>query len=492
MRRSILSNAFFSLISDLASRLATALVLIAITRRLGESASGVFTLSTNYVLLLSALASWGLDQLLIRDVAQDRGLATKHFGHFLLFRLVLSPFLWLLLATSLLWVRPYQPLTNWFIAVAGATIVGNSLWNLGQALLIAYERVWPASLISVVGGVLLVTGGMIALSSGAGMMSLALMLVVTSLLQATAVCIVAGRSLQWHRFRLDGLFVRRQLAAGLPFVPILLFIALETQVGSILLSFFRSETAVGHYGMANVIVTALAMLSQAVRVGIFPVMARLRQTDPLEFVRLYERSWRTLAAGSLPAVILLVVLAEPIMRLLYGHASPEAVTTLQCLAPIVCFYFLNLPNSRLMILEQRQGVMARWYAISTAVHIVLALVLIPGYAAPAVGVARAISMAVLFVQSCAYVERRILASRPWRFVWRPALACGAMAFVVFVVTPAWSPFARAASGLAVYGLVLALLAALAGNRSTHEPPGKLLVTWKASVAHPTLENHREQ
>jgi O-antigen/teichoic acid export membrane protein len=145
-----------------------------------------------------------------------------------------------------------------------------------------------------------------------------------------------------------------------------------------------------------------------------------------------------------------------------------------------------------MILEQRQGVMARWYAISTAVHIVLALLLIPGYAAPAVGVARAVSMAVLLAQSCAYVERRLLASRPWRFVWRPALACGAMAFVVFVVTPAWSPFARAASGLAVYGLVLALLAALAGNRTMHEPPGELRVTWKASVAHPTLENHREQ
>lgn len=101
-------------------------------------------------------------------------------------------------------------------------------------------------------------------------------------------------------------------------------------------------------------------------------------------------------------------------------------------------------------------------------------------------------MGVLFLQSCAYVERRILASRPWRFVWRPAVACGVMAFVVFVVTPNWSPSVRAASGLVVYGLVLALLTALSRKRSTPEPPGELPVTWEINAAHPTLENDREQ
>jgi len=458
MLRSILSNAVYSLISDVASRLASALLLIALTRRLGESAAGVFTLSTNYVLLLSAVAYWGLDQLLIRDVAQDRGLATKHFTHFYLIRLALSPILWLVLAASILGMHPYQPETNWFIALAGGTIVGSSIANLGQSLLIAYERVWPASLVSIATGVLLVAGGLVILPSSANMQAIALLLVLSSLLQAAILSGTVLPLLDLKGFRFDAGFCRRELGSGFPFVPISVFIALEGQVGSILLSFFHSEAVVGYYGMANVIITSLALLSQAVRVGIFPAMARMWQEDRAVFVRLYERSWRTLSMTSLPAIVLVILLSDLVLRLIYGRVPDEAVTTLQILAPTLLFYFLNIPNARLMILDRRQGILARLMAVSTAVNVILALLLIPRHAAPAVGVARVASMGIFFLLNAVYVERRILATRPWRFVWKPALAAGLMAAFVFVAVPDWPVWARAVGGLAVYGTALASIA----------------------------------
>ena len=454
MLRSILSNAAYSLIADVVSRLASVVLLIAITRKLGESAAGVYTLSTNYVLILSAVAFWGLDQLLIRDVAQDRGVTTKHFVHFFLVRLALAPALWLLLAALLLGVHAYQPATGLFIAVAGGTILGGALSNLGQSLLVAYERVWPVSLISLASGTLLVAAGLAVLRTGGSLQALALLLVLVSLLQAVTMSLTTLPLLNLKSFRLDLRFCLREMGAGFPFVPISVFIALEGQLGSILLSFFHGEAVVGFYAMANTIITSLALLSQSLRVGIFPVMARLWKTDQPGFMRLYERSWRALSMVCLPMALLVVLLADPVLRLLYGQAPAVAVVTLQVLAPTLVFVFLNTPNARLMILDKQQSVLARLLAYSTAANAILALLLVPRYDAPAAAAARAASMGIFFVLNAAYVERRILPTRPWRFVWKAAAATALMAAFVFLVAPDWPAWARAVAGMGVYAVAL--------------------------------------
>jgi O-antigen/teichoic acid export membrane protein len=94
------------------------------------------------------------------------------------------------------------------------------------------------------------------------------------------------------------------------------------------------------------------------------------------------------------------------------------------------------------------------------VHVIVALVLIPRYGAPAVGLARDLSMGTFFVLNSVYVERRVLAAHPWRLVWRPVVATGSMAFFVFVGVPGWPFWARGAAGLALYGVILGLLTAI--------------------------------
>jgi O-antigen/teichoic acid export membrane protein len=460
MLRSIVSNASFSLVSDVAARLSSALLLILIARQLGESAAGVLTLGNNYVLILSALALWGLDQLLIRDVAHDRSLSPHYFTHFFAIRLAITPVLWLLLAALLLGLHPYLPQTNRFIVLVGGTLIGNSISNLGQSLLIAFERVWLSALISIAVSALLLLTGVVILSHGSGMEGLALILVLTSWIQAALLTWVSRRYLRPKGFHFDGSFCRRQLVAGFPFVPINLFIALEGQLGAILLSFYYSEAVVGIYGMANVIISALALASQAIRVGVFPVMARLYRAEHEHFVGIYERSWRYLSIVSLPGAILLILLSEQIIRFIYPRTAPEAIVTLHWLAPTLFFYFVNIPNARLMILEGRQRMLARLYAISTAANLLVGFLLIPRYAAPAVAMARVASMSILFVLNCVYVERHVLAAHPWRFLWRPLAASAMMALVIFVILRDWPVFDRSLIGVALYVVLLVCLKAI--------------------------------
>lgn len=460
MLRSFLSNTFFSLITDVSARLSSALLMILIARRLGEAAAGVFTLSSNYILILSAVALWGLDQLLIPKLAQDRSLSGRYLTHFYAIRLAISPLLWLLLAALMLSLQPYLPQTNWFIALAGGVLVSNSISNLAQSLLVVEERLWISAIISTAVGVLLVASSAAAIWQGLPLEIIAALLVATSWLQAAILTWSARKHLWPAGLRFDLGFCRRQLVEGFPFVPIILFIALEAQLGGILLSLYHSETVVGTYGMANTVVSGLALISQAVRLGIFPEMARLHRAEDDRFARLYERSWRYLAIVSLPLAALLVLLAGPIIDLLYGHPAPEAATTLRLLAPTLIFYFLNIPNARLMILRDRQRVLAFLFAISGAANLVAGLLLIPAYGAPGVAIARVLSMSILFILSHYYVHNNILAARVWRALWPPLAATAAMALLVFVPLRGAPLLARSLGGAATYAVLLVALKAI--------------------------------
>jgi O-antigen/teichoic acid export membrane protein len=457
MLKSVLSNSLYSLISDVADRFSLALLFVLVIRGLGEPAAGVLTLSTNYVLLLSSVAFWGLDQLLIRDVAADRSRSLSYFWHFYLVRLAVSPALWLFLAALVLGFRPYMPSTNRFVALVGGMLVGDSVSSLGRALFVAWQRAWLSALLSVGTAVLRLGAGIVILALGQNIEWLALLLVVTSWVQAAAMTWLAARPLAPKSFRFDGPFCRQQIGASLPFIPIGLSMAIEAQFGSILLSLWWSEANVGAYGSANVIISALALLSQAIRIGIFPVMARLYQDDRARLTDLVARTWRYLAIISQPVVALVILFSDPIMALVYRYANPISVVTLRWLALALCFYFMNIPNARLMILDGRQAVMARLFGVSALVNVLLSFLLIPSQGAQGVAISRVISMGVLFVLNGIYVYRHVLPVQPWRLVWKPLLAGVALVVIALALPAGVSDLLRAALSVLMYlGLLVVL------------------------------------
>lgn len=460
MLKAILGNSFFSLVADAAARASQTLLLVLVVRRLGESAVGLFTLGSNYTLILLPIALWGLDEILIRDIAHARDQAERYFTHFFVVRLTIGLSIWALLTVLLMTLRPYSSEANSFVALMGGVIIGDSLSRLGGSLFVALERVWLPATVSFCVGALRLSAGTATLLSGQSMRVLAYVLLVTSWVQAGTMTWFSQRRVGPERFRFKASFCRKQLKAGFPFVPIALFMAFESQLGGIFLSFFHSQAAVGHYGMANAVISAVALLSQAIRLGIFPTMARFYQNESERFLRLYESSWRYLSIISLPIVILIILLSDPLIDFIYGRSVEPASVTLQLLAPTLFFYFVNIPNARLMILHNSQRIMARFFGISAGVSILVSVFLVPRFGPQAVGVARVASMSILFILNCMYVHQNIQRIQLWYLVW-PSLGAGAgMVFAVFIALADQSAWLRFVSGATVYGSLLVLLGAI--------------------------------
>jgi O-antigen/teichoic acid export membrane protein len=460
MLKSILGNSLYTLISDVADRFSLALLLVLVVRVLGEEVGGVLSLSTNYVLLFSSIAFWGLDQLLIRDVARDQSSATQYFVHFLLIRLAVTPLLWLLLAALILGLHPYRSLTNQFIAVVGGMLIGDSVSGLGRSLFIVLHRAWVSAILSTAMGVLRLAVGSLVLARGYDPGWLALILLATSWAQAGAMVWLAFRYIDRTSFEFQARFCRQQIKASLPFIPIGVFTAIEAQFGSVMLSLFWSEAEVGAYASANVVLSALALTSQAIRMGLFPEMARFYPDEYGRLEDLVARSWRYLAMIAQPMVVLVILIAPQILFAIYRRENPQSIATLQWLATTLWFYYLNIPNARLVILHNRQNLMARYFGTSAAANLLAGLLLIPSYGPQGVAMARVISMAMLFSLNAVYVYRHLLSLRWWRLVWKPIVAALPLVLIFLALPHAWPVSARAFIGLAGYLAVLAILGAV--------------------------------
>ncbi len=93
LRRRVFRNSVLNLLASVSQRAGQALVFILIARFLSDQEAGAYNLANSYTSILLAFSLWGLDQILIREVAKREESAGRYVSGFLLLRLGLSLFL---------------------------------------------------------------------------------------------------------------------------------------------------------------------------------------------------------------------------------------------------------------------------------------------------------------------------------------------------------------------------------------------------------------
>ena len=100
----------------------------------------------------------------------------------------------------------------------------------------------------------------------------------------------------------------------------------------VVLGLLLDERQVGYYFLAFTLATQTVMLLAGnLNAALFPALSAIRDDDA-HVDRLFEKSARLLAALSIPASALLVILAEPLVRVCFGAQWEPAIPLLQMLA----------------------------------------------------------------------------------------------------------------------------------------------------------------
>ena len=420
------------------------------------------------------ITNYGLNALLIRDVARDREHANRYLVNTTILRLALGVVVIPGLAALLL-VRQtlpsvalpfglgtFQPNalsadTLWAIALLVLADAPATISTGLSALFYAYEKAEYPAAVATVTTLISVSLGTIALVIGWGFVGLAGTSIVVNIITLIVLGALAWRQFFRPRLEFDLAFQRHAIRESFPLMLNSLLATLFFKVDVTLLEPIKGTTQVGWYSTGYKFVDAFNLVPSLFTFALFPVMSRQASSDRPALQRTYILAIKLLSAVALPLAVVTAAAAPLLIDILGGaQYLPYGAVALAILVWSIPFGWINSVTNYLLIALGQQRGLSRAFAVSLVFNVVMNLLFLPRFGFQAAAVITIVSE--LFEGAAFYIYlRRSLGSLPWlSILWRPWLGAAAMAGAVIGL---WrvNPVLALAVGLVVYGLSLVLL-----------------------------------
>jgi O-antigen/teichoic acid export membrane protein len=432
MLRRLLSNAAISLLGQIVTWSSTLALTLAYGRYLGDAQLGEFYFVNTLILLLGLPIgqSSGYNIQITRHLAHHPNegprilaniVAVKSIGWMLIYAV----------AASISWVFDFTTETRVLIVILGVTLLTGSLGSAFGAAQYAQEQASVPTVASVIEKVISAVVGVIVLRSGGGVVGMAVVLLVGSLLS----CLWQV----WWFIRLMGIslaidltLIKELMRTNLPFLLYGVIGTLYYRVDVIMLTAMTTYQVVGWYGASYRLFDTLGFLPAMMFTLLYPIVSKLAVASEDGMKVAAEKLVNFTLFASLPIATMLIVAAGPIMRFLYHRPEfDHGIASLQALAPGLVFLYLNTALG-IIFLNTKQDKKLPLQALAALIFNVAAnLILIPQLEHVGAALVTSFTEMLLFGIVLNLVPRRLWPVGSLAVAGRTLAACVTMAVVVW-------------------------------------------------------------
>ena len=437
------------------AKLAVFVVVVLLWRHLGADSYGRFATMIVYVTLVGVIADLGMQTVFIRDASRESSAFTRYLANLLSARLLLSLVALLILSVAL---RLLSPALFPYTLAAFALLLTTSYSSLLRAIFYIRGRLGYEAIAIVAESIVLLALTLVAINRRATWD--AFLWVYTASYLFTCLFAYAVLRWRWHErvaVRLEPLFLRRLLLAGLPLALGFTITTVYAQLDIVLLQLFKNFQMVGWYSAANKYVDAVAWIPQSAMGVVFPALSLLGATDRRRLAFAYEKSFKMLAILGLPLAVGLGVMADSIVHFTRGFE--QSIPALRILAPSVVLLFVNNAFIYTLTAINRQLDFTRLAVFTLAVNIVLNLALIPPFGYLGAAAASTSTEAALFAGGWWLLRGQRLPLSVVGSIGRVLASALLMGVVVYLIR-SWPLAIVVIAGAAVYAAALFALRAL--------------------------------
>ena len=427
--RTVAKNTSALLGGEAVSRVLTFLITLYIARSLGAESLGQYAFALAFVSLFRVFADMGLNTLTTREVAKDHKMAGKYLTNLLTIKSLLG-FLTFLLVYLAVHATGKSEELSLLVYVAALWIWAESLGGLVQSVFSGFESMEYVALLNVVEKAVLFVVSFYALLSDVPHKLLWLISAypISSLCAFfVGIILLALRGLP-VRMEVDRKFWMDVLRAGWPFALMGILGGIYLYTDRVLLSIIQGEDrVVGWYTAgAKAFWTVHAVQAFFYR-ALFPTASKTYSESTEDYIRMLKRTGRFIFTYTIPVATVGIVWAPKVVDFFYGHNYAPTVLVLQILLiNLVIKGWTGLYGSTVLNVTGRQKDFMCAVGLGALVNVVLNILLIPPLSLNGVAVATVCAEAT--VGLVAYLRaRKVVELSVAQYIWKPALASGAMA-----------------------------------------------------------------
>jgi len=353
-------------------------LFVTLSRMFGQEGIGKYSFAIAFTGMFAILSELGANSYTVRELSRSSQSFAEVYGRILSLRAVLA----VLVSGLLLIALPFLPFPSETLLIV-ALIGGYQ---------IAYQLVMSFACVFLARGQPLLAGGVeggfkaatalvamgVAWAGGGLLLSVATLPVV-----AGSAVAIGYRLVRRHEGPTHWSWSRAQLMATvrevLPYGVGTLFGQLQVRLDVTLLGFLLGAAAAGVYNVGYRPVFFMLFLPYFVGMSVLPLASRLHERSTAELSKLYRSSLNLVVLVGFPVAGGLVLIADDLIRLLFGAEFADSAPLLSVLAWLI---FLGGPRTLLgmfLVATGRQKERAQALGAAVVAGVVLNLILIPRY-----------------------------------------------------------------------------------------------------------------
>lgn len=388
-------NTIYQIIGRFITAFTGLLVTKLIINQLGLTGFGNYQIAVTYVTIFWMLTDFGLNAVVVREMAADPQQENKLFGSLVTLRTGLSLILAIISSLILIFL-PYSDEIKIAIIIGTVTFFTQGIRGATHGLFQTRLRYELQLLASLLGAVIFLGATFFVLSENPSVIPLVIAFTLGQII-AAIISVYLANHLSKFYFCLDLNLLKKLAIATIPFGISLLFNLGNFKIDAFLLSILKipnqtNAEVVGIYNVAYKFFEFALIIPTFLMNAIYPIMIRVFEKDFSKFKKLFWQSFATLFSIALLGTILAFILSPFVISLVANldefYASVAVLRILMIAAPI---FFLSSLLMWTVLTFKDQRVLVRIYALAFLTNLCLNLWLIPKYSFYAAAITTGVS-----------------------------------------------------------------------------------------------------
>jgi O-antigen/teichoic acid export membrane protein len=374
----IIKNSIFLILSQFFSKIFNLGLILVLTRLLGKTDFGLYSFSFSYVSLFVFLTHLGIINLLVREIARNKEEAKQFLGNTFPAVLLLSGG-FLVIVNIIPFFLQWSYTERLITVVFGFYFIFDVLGHYFFGVARAFERMEYQAIISIIERFLLLISGLVAWYFAFSLITVVILFTFIIGLKAYMAYKIVIQKFVSFTPKLNFDFILPILKEAYPFALVGLFLTVSVRIDLIMLKGFHSADAVAVYSVARKIIESLSFVPESIYYAVFPALSVLYLTQTEKFTQTFQKTFIIMTVIAVPLASGLFVLAPRFINLLFEPEFSDAGLALRWLSIAFFIMFIRISFTAVFNSAGKQHLFAVYIGISTAINILLNLLLIPKY-----------------------------------------------------------------------------------------------------------------
>lgn len=385
------------------------IIIIWLARYLGPQQFGVFNYVLAIVAISNALASLGLEGIVIRELVHSPAERNEILGTAFVIKLLGGGIAFVAALGVIRWLRPEEEAMVWLVGIAAAgsfflalDVIDYWFRSTVQSKYTVIARVISAVIVSLAKAGLILFKAPLAAFIIATLVEVAFAAVLLVLMYRLRV----GSILAWSvtRARASSL-----LKSSWPLFLSVMAVMIYMKIDQVMIGEMLGEREVGTYSAAVRLVEMWYVVPAVIASSIFPALYKLKVDNPERYLQRMQQFLDFMVIVPVGVGFLVSLVAEPLVVLIYGSEYVNAVTVLQVYIWSSVFVFLMVATGSYLIAENKTLFLLFRYTLGMLINVVLNLLLIPVYGIEGSAIATLVAyLFAAYLCSSLYRDTRLL------------------------------------------------------------------------------------